>query len=149
MKVSTLLKTKVLLYLTWGISLAATIGSLYFSEILHLPPCVLCWYQRIFMYPLVLLIPIGLSLKDKNLPRYILPLSSIGLIIALFHNLLYYGVIPEAVGPCTAGISCTVRQIEWFGFISIPLLSLLAFAGITAAMIFIIRNQRKGLKDGF
>ncbi|MEK7460997.1 MAG: disulfide oxidoreductase [Patescibacteria group bacterium] len=143
MKFSTLLKEKNLLYFTWFVSLAGTFGSLYFSEIRHLAPCVLCWYQRIFLYPLVILIPVGLMLRDKNIARYILPLSSLGLLIALFHNLLYYGLIPEKVGPCTAGVSCTVRQIEWFGFVGIPLLSLLAFAGITCAMILIIKSQRK------
>ena len=145
MRLVALVQTKTLLYGAWLVSLSAVMGSLYFSEILRLPPCVLCWYQRIFMYPLVFLIPTGLVLKDKNLAWYVLPLSLLGLAVAIFHNLLYYGLIPEAVGPCTAGISCTVRQIEWFGFVSIPLLSLLAFAGITLAMILVITKQRKDM----
>lgn len=114
----------------------ATIGSLIFSEVLKFPPCVLCWYQRIFMYPLVIILAVGIWKKDKNLPFFALPLSIIGGIIAIYHNLLYYKIIPESVVPCTLGISCTTRFIEWFGFITIPFLSLLAFTSITILMLF-------------
>lgn len=114
-------------YLTWLVAIVAMLGSLYFSEVMKLPPCVLCWYQRIAMYPLVLIIPISIMAKDKNGPRYILPLASIGWVIAFYHVLLYYHFIPESYAPCTAGISCTIRLIEWFGFITIPLLSFTAF----------------------
>lgn len=112
----------------------ATLVSLYFSEIEHLTPCTLCWYQRIFMYPLVIIISISIWKKDKNLPYIVLPLSVIGIIIAAYHNLLYYKIIPENLTPCTLGISCTTRQVEWLGFITIPLLSLLAFISITILM---------------
>ena len=122
-------------YLAWVISLIATIGSLVFSEILKFPPCVLCWYQRILLYPLVLIIAVGILRKDQNLPYYVLPLSITGMTIAAYHNLLYYSIIPESIAPCTLDISCITRFIEWFGFVSIPLLSLLSFAVITLMMI--------------
>lgn len=128
------LAKKNLYYIAWSVSLAATLGSLFFSEVLKFPPCILCWYQRIFMYPLVFLIPVGIMKKDKNLPYFILPLASIGATIAVFHNLLYYGLIPESTAPCILGISCTTKFIEYFGFITIPFLSLSAFLTIIICM---------------
>ena len=124
-----------LFYLAWIISVVATVGSLVFSEILKFPPCYLCWYQRIILYPLVLIIAVGILRKDKNLPYYVLPLSITGMAVASYHNLLYYSIIPENIAPCTLGISCISKFIEWFGFVSIPLLSLLSFAVITLIMI--------------
>jgi disulfide bond formation protein DsbB len=128
-----------ILYIAWVQSLVAMLGSLYFSEVMKLPPCVLCWYQRILMYPLVALIAVGIIRRDKGIYQYILPLSITGFLIAAYHNLLYYGIIPESIQPCRLGISCTTRQIEWFGFITIPLMSLTAFAIITTCM-FIYRK---------
>lgn len=118
------------------IATVSTLGSLYFSEILKFPPCVLCWYQRICMYPLIAILAVGIWKKDKNLPLFVLPLSLVGTIIAIYHNLLYYRILPESAAPCTLGISCTTKFIEWFGFITIPFLSLLAFASITFLMLF-------------
>ena len=126
---------KNLLQFALMISLTSTLGSLYFSEILKLPPCLLCWYQRIFMYPLVVIFAVGIWKKDKNIPYFALPLSIIGTIIAAYHNLLYYKIIPESLAPCTLGISCTTKQIEWLGFITIPFLSLVSFIAITLIML--------------
>lgn len=125
-----------LLKFAFIVSIISTAGSLFFSEVLKFPPCELCWYQRIFMYPLVVILAIGIWKKDKNLPYFILPLSITGLIISAYHNLLYYGIIPESIAPCTLGISCTTKQIEWFGFITIPMLSLLSFLTISFLMLF-------------
>ena len=122
-------------YLAWITSLIATAGSLFFSEVMELPPCVLCWYQRIAMYPLVAVIAAGIIMRDRRLKFYALPLSLGGLVISVYHNLLYYGVIPESITPCTQGISCTSRQIEWFGFITIPLMALVAFAIVNLCML--------------
>lgn len=118
-------------------------GSLYFSEIRHFPPCILCWYQRIFIYPLVFLIPVGIIRKDNNLPYYVLSLSTIGTLIAIYHNLLYWNIIPENLAPCALGVSCTTKFVELFGFITIPFLSLLAFLAIDACMIILIKKDRK------
>ena len=126
----------VLLYGAWIIALTATVGSLFFSEVMNLPPCVLCWYQRIAMYPLVLIIGVGIVLRDKRLKSYALPISLIGLAISIYHNALYYGLIPESITPCTEGVSCTSRQIEWLGFITIPLLALTAFVGVSLCLLF-------------
>lgn len=130
-----------LVYIAWFQALIATLGSLFFSEIMQLTPCVLCWYQRIMMYPLLLILTIGILLRDQRLRFYVLPLSIIGLVISIYHNLLYYSIIPESIAPCTAGVSCTTRQIEWFGFITIPLLALTAFSVITFSIILYKRGE--------
>lgn len=122
----------------------STLGSLYYSEIAKLPPCLLCWYQRICMYPLIIILSVGIWKKDKNAAYMALPLSAIGLIIAIYHNLLYYNIIPESLAPCTAGISCTTKQLELFGFITIPLMSLAAFIAINILVLSYLRlNKNK------
>lgn len=130
-------------YIAWTQALVATFGSLYFSEVMHLPPCVLCWYQRILMYPIVLIGAVGIIRRDKALPFYVLPLSILGWLISVYHNLLYYKIIPESITPCQLGVSCTTRQIEWLGFITIPLLSLVVFTIINACFILYSRMERK------
>jgi disulfide bond formation protein DsbB len=124
------------LYAAWALALVATVGSLFFSEVMQLPPCVLCWYQRIAMYPLVVIIGVGIVTGDRRVKNYALPVCLGGLAMAVYHNLLYYGILPESIAPCTQGISCTSRQIEWLGFITIPLLSLVAFVGIVLCLLF-------------
>ena len=119
----------------WLIASAATLGALFFSEIMELPPCVLCWYQRIFMFPLVLLLPVGLFPFDGGVVRYALPLAATGWLVSLFQVLLVAGVIPEAIRPCTQGVPCSEVQIQWLGFVNIPLLSFIAFSTMTALLI--------------
>jgi disulfide bond formation protein DsbB len=125
-----------LIYVAWFQAAIAMSGSLFFSEVMGLPPCVLCWYQRIAMYPLVAILTVGILSHDTHIKRYVLPLALAGLGIAVYHNLLYYGILPEAIVPCTSGVSCTSRQIEWLGFITIPLMSLTAFTVITLSTLF-------------
>ena len=132
----------VLPYFAWAVAFGSTLGSLYFSEILQFPPCVLCWYQRILMYPLVIIIPIGILKKDQNFPLYVLPLGILGIIVALYHNLLYYNIIAESATPCIQGVSCTTKFIEWFGFVTIPLLSLLSFIIIVICMLVYKQSLR-------
>ncbi len=135
---------RYVLYLAWVQALVATLGSLYFSEIRHFVPCVLCWYQRICMYPLVAIIAVGILRKDKKMYQYVLPLSLIGLFISGYHNLLYYKIIPEYLAPCVAGVSCTTHYVYWFGFLTIPLLSFTAFSIITACMLIYRHLNRRG-----
>lgn len=134
---------KNIVYFAWLQALVAMFMSLYFSEIQQLPPCILCWYQRIVMYPLVAILPVGIIKNDKNLPLYVLPLSITGMIIAIYHNLLYYKILPESIAPCRAGVSCTTKLIEWFGFVTIPLMSLAAFTFITLCMILYWKVNKK------
>jgi disulfide bond formation protein DsbB len=132
-----------ILYIAFFQALIATLGSLYFSEIMKFPPCTLCWYQRIAMYPLVILLAVGILRRDKQIASYILPLSLLGWGIAVYHNLLYFSILPESAAPCAAGISCTSKFIEWFGFVTIPFLSFVAFSVISAALIFYQSWQKK------
>lgn len=125
----------LLVFAAWLIASAAALGALFFSEVMELPPCVLCWYQRIFMFPLVLLLPLGLFPFDPKIVRYALPLALAGTAVAVVHMLLVAGIIPESVTPCSRGVPCSETQIEWFGFVTIPLLSLLAFATVCALLI--------------
>jgi disulfide bond formation protein DsbB len=122
-------------YLAWVIALASTVGSLFFSEVMGLPPCVLCWYQRVAIYPLVLIIGTGIIMRDARMRNYALPLCLAGLTVSVYHNLLYYGVIPEDITPCEQGVPCTERQIEWLGFITIPLMGLTAFLSLALCLL--------------
>jgi disulfide bond formation protein DsbB len=124
-----------LVFACWLVAASSTLIALFFSEVMNLAPCVLCWYQRVFIFPLVLLLPIGLFPFDPKIVRYALPLSAVGWSIAVFHVLLTYGLIPESIRPCTQGVPCALNQIEWFGFVSIPLLSLVAFSVINALLV--------------
>lgn len=130
-----------LIHLAWLQAVFAMVGSLYFSEVLHFTPCILCWYQRIAMYPLVAILTVGLLLRDSRLRFYVLPLSLIGLTTSLYHNLLYYGIIPESSAPCSVGAPCTTRYIEWLGFISIPLLALVAFTVISVSLFLHLPDE--------
>jgi disulfide bond formation protein DsbB len=128
---------KNLLYAAWALSLIGMLGSLYFSEVLKLPPCVLCWYQRICMYPLVVILGVGILRRDRGVALYALPLSLVGFGIAIYHNLLYFNILPEALAPCTAGVSCTTKQIELLGssLLTIPFLSLVGFLLINILLV--------------
>lgn len=126
-------------YLAWFQALAAVVASLYFSEVLKYPPCILCWYQRILMYPLVLILAVGIIKRDKDMPFYVLPLSILGMIVAFYHNLLQMDILAQELAPCALGVSCTEKYINWFNIISIPLLSLAAFAVITTCMIVLLK----------
>jgi disulfide bond formation protein DsbB len=130
------------IYVAWLQALVATLGSLFFSEVMGFVPCALCWYQRIAMYPLVIVLTVGILLRDTRLRYYALPFSFIGIGIALYHNLLYFGIIAEdTFGTCTAGVSCTTRWFEWFDFISIPQLALIAFSVITLGILAYKRGE--------
>lgn len=126
-----------ILFLCWLIASMSTLGSLFFSHVMGFAPCVLCWYQRIFLFPLVIVLAMGLFPFDKNVVKYALPLAIAGCLTAVYHNLLYSGIIPESIQPCSKGVSCTEKYIDLFGFITIPMLSLFSFLTIIALLIFI------------
>ncbi len=79
------------------------------------------------MYPLVFIYGVGLWKEDRGVWNYALPLAVGGLLIAIYHNLLYYGFVSEGLVPCQKDLSCTTRQLELFGFLTIPLMSLFGF----------------------
>lgn len=119
------------LYLAWIVSLIAVAGSLIFSEVMEFIPCKLCWIQRIFMYPLVILLGIACYRNDRNIIVYSLPLSIIGGGYSLFHYLEQKVPGLAKVLPCSQGVPCNVDYIDWLGFITIPFLALIAFTMIT------------------
>lgn len=133
-------KNWTILFICWLIAAISTLGSIFFSYIMEFPPCVLCWYQRIFLFPLVIILIAGLFPFDKSVIKYGLPLALAGWLIAFYHNLLYYGVVPESIQPCSQGISCTEEYIVLLGFLSIPLLSLLSFSAI-ATLLFLLKRR--------
>lgn len=124
-------------------ALIATLGSLYFSELRGYVPCDLCWYQRIIMYPVVLLSIMAIIRKEMNISFYILVISGIGIITALYHYALQkINIFSENLSMCT-GQLCTVEYINWFGFVTIPFLALIANIIIFVCALMIIRNIKK------
>jgi disulfide bond formation protein DsbB len=131
-------------YGVWAISTLSVFGSLYFSEIMNLAPCKLCWWQRIFMYPIAVIMSVAILKKDKKAFMYVLPLSILGSLLAFYHTLLQAGVIKETLISCTidGAVSCAKKQINWFGFMTIPFMSMVAFLGITALCGIWFYNQK-------
>ncbi len=134
MDVTTKLNSKII-FLCFLIATTATLGSLFFSEIMQFIPCNMCWYQRIFMYPLVFIFLINLLYPDDKVFKYAFTLVFIGLIISIYHNLLMFGIIPESAVPCANGVPCSTEYINWFGFVTIPFLSMVSYLAIFILLI--------------
>ena len=116
-----------IIFICFLVSTIATLSSLFFSEVMNFVPCSFCWYQRIFMYPLVFIFLINLLYPDDYVVKYSIILVIIGLGFSIYHNLLMFGIIPEKIVPCVNGIPCSTVYINWFGFITIPFLSMLSY----------------------
>lgn len=118
------------------IALTSTLGAIFIGEVLGQMPCILCWYQRIAMFPLPVILGIALWRGDQSGRFYALPLVLIGLGIAAWHAGLYAGIIPESVAPCTRdGPSCSDKaQMSILG-LPIPYLSLAAFGAIGICLL--------------
>ena len=132
-----------LIFFCWLLATSATLGSLFFSEVMEIQPCVLCWYQRIFMYPLVAIFLAGMFPLDRNVVRYALPIAVIGWGFSVYHYLLYSGFIPEKMQPCSEGVSCKEVSLELLGFITIPMLSILSYTAIIALLLVV----KKGINS--
>lgn len=132
-----------LLFLCWLLACVSTLGSLFFSQVMDFAPCVLCWYQRIFLFPLVIILALGLFPFDKKAVKFAFPLAIAGLLTAFYHNLLSAGIIPENLRPCSQGVSCTEEYLDLFGFLTIPLLSFLSFLMITAILLILQRRTSR------
>ncbi len=133
-------RSALFLYFAWFVAVIATLGSLYFSEIRLFLPCELCWYQRIAMYPLAIILGIAAYTNDLKITKYVLPLSIIGGMISFYHYLLEKVPGFASVKPCSQGIPCDVQWINWFGFVTIPFLALTAFILIT---VFLLISRKK------
>lgn len=146
------------LWTIFALALAGMLGSLYFSnfgdpvnnlwlgELFNphnaLPPCDLCWWARIFLYPIVPISAIALWRSDLRAVWYILPLAGAGTLLTLYHYLIQKTPLP-ALTNCSSAIPCSSIQVQYFGFITIPLLGFVAFASITALAISILRELKK------
>ncbi|PLC05665.1 disulfide bond formation protein B [Variovorax sp. RO1] len=130
------------LFVAWLIALTSTLGALFLGEVMGLTPCVLCWYQRIAMFPLVVILGMGLLSTDFRSARYGIVLALAGWVVALFHCLLYWGVVPKSLVPCGQGASCTDGPLTLAGLLSIPLLSLMAFTLILISLFVVNKGAR-------
>ncbi|MDP4163563.1 MAG: disulfide oxidoreductase [Bacillota bacterium] len=131
------------LLITWLAALSATLGSLYFSEVLHFIPCTLCWYQRIFMYPLAFLLGIAFYHHDTGIVKYVLPLSLFGMGLSGYHFLLQKIPYLQQFEMCTSGVPCSKDYLNLYGFITIPLMAFVAFTIISIGMVFLIKGQKQ------
>ena len=132
----------LLIFSCWLIAVMATLGSLFLSEVMGFQPCVLCWWQRIFIYPLVVIFIVGLYPLDSRVANYALPIAIIGWGFSIYHYLLYSGYIPEDLQPCGEGASCSEINLEIFGFITIPMMSILAYTTIIL-LLFVFKYRSK------
>ncbi|MGG3956714.1 disulfide oxidoreductase [Bhargavaea massiliensis] len=128
----------------WSVALIATLGSLYFSEVMKFIPCELCWYQRIFMYPQVFLLAMALVRKEFMIARYTLMLSVIGGTISSYHYLIQKVTFFRDTAPSCGIVPCTGDYLNWLGFITIPLLALIAFIFIGIISYQVIRMEKEG-----
>ena len=132
----------MLLLLAWLLALASTLAVLFVGEVMGQEPCVLCWFQRAFMFPLAIILAIACYRSDFAVWRYALPLAIGGGLVALGHSLLYAGLLPQPIVPCTAtGPSCTDAGMTLFGVVPLPLLALAAFMSISVLLLIIRRSS--------
>lgn len=124
-----------LVFMGWLVATVSTLAALFLGEVMGYTPCVLCWYQRICMFPLALILGAGLFPFDRKVVRYALPLALTGWLLAVFHWAVASGLVPESATPCSQGVPCSVEQISWFGFLTLPMLSVLAFSIIIASLV--------------
>ena len=129
-----------LLFFAWILATSGTLISLFFSEIVQLSVCVLCWYQRIALYPLVIILPLALFPFDIKVIRYVSPLVIFGWLVALFHVLVVAGLIPESAQPCVQGVPCSEVQFSILGFINIPMMALFTFS-LIGFLLYLSKKQ--------
>jgi disulfide bond formation protein DsbB len=122
-------------FMAWLVASVSTLGALFLGEVMGYTPCVLCWYQRICMFPLVLILASGLFPFDRRVVRYALPLALAGWLLAMFHWGVSSGLVPESATPCSQGVPCSVEQLVWFGLLTLPMLSVLAFSVMIALLL--------------
>ena len=124
------------LFAAWAFSLAATLAVLFVGEVMGQAPCNLCWFQRAFMFPLAIVLGIGALRAEAHAATYGIALAACGWLVAAFHSLVYAGIFPERIQPCTAsGPSCSGADMTVLGGLPLPVLSLAAFTAIIALLL--------------
>jgi disulfide bond formation protein DsbB len=137
------------LWLAFCVAAGATAGSLFLSEVANFVPCELCWYQRILMYPLVIItLPIAIA-NDYRAARYLLPLPVIGAGVSVYHLLVENGVVKQAQA-CLASApgGCATKWINEFGFVTIPTLALTTYALVFAFLLFAVLGDSREFDGG-
>lgn len=129
------------LFVAWIVALIASLGALFVGEILGQSPCLLCWYQRAAMFPLALVLGIACLRGDAAVTRYAAPLAWTGAVIALWHVLYYFEIIPTAIEPCGQGPSCRSSEMTVLGVLPLPVLSLVSFVAIIALLHVVARRR--------
>jgi disulfide bond formation protein DsbB len=138
---NTLPKGWLLLFSVWILATISTLASLFFSEIVKLPVCSLCWYQRVAMYPLVVILPMALFPFDAKVTRYAGVLVLFGWLTAFFHVLLVAGYIPKSAQPCVQDIPCSETHLNVFGFLNMPMMSLLTFSLMALLLFYLTKSE--------
>lgn len=136
-------KNWTLLLLAWLIATTATLGALFIGEVMLMTPCTLCWYQRIFMFPIAIILGIACFADDRQGAVYTLALALGGLAMAGYHTLLVAGLIPKSWVPCSAGVSCADQKLEILNGIQIPWLSLVAFIALALLLTTYLRKSSR------
>ena len=131
---ATLLGNKAI-WLAFTVALVATVGSMLYSEAFHYVPCRLCWFQRIAMYPLAIVLLVGAIRRDAVVKFYGVPLALIGLAVSVYHNLVQFCPSLEG-GSCDPAVPCSARSIEMFGFMDLPFMAGIAFIVISVLLAF-------------
>ncbi|WP_066370994.1 disulfide oxidoreductase [Neobacillus fumarioli] len=135
------------LFVAWIAAVIATLGSLYFSEVMQFIPCTLCWYQRIFMYPLAIVLGIAFYKNDRRIYPYVLPLSITGMLISGYHMLLQKIPYLKQFEMCKTGVPCSEDYLNWLGFVTIPMLAFIAFTIITISLVILARSHEEVTVD--
>ncbi|MGX5219109.1 disulfide bond formation protein B [Pseudomonas segetis] len=130
-----------LLLCAWALALVASLSALFIGEVMGQAPCNLCWFQRVFMFPLAIVLGIACYRSDATVWRYALPIAGLGWLVALYHSLLYFGVFGDSIQPCGAGGSCSSSNMTIFGAIALPVLSLIVFSLICMLLLMISRRS--------
>lgn len=129
------------LWLAWAVATVATAGSLWFSEGADFIPCRLCWFQRIAMYPLVIVLLVGAILKDRRAFWYAIPFPLIGMLISAYHVYIEVNPESESQGCKTSGAPCSTKWIDEFGYMTIPVLAGSAF--VLIALLLVASRRRE------
>lgn len=135
--------TWLLLLTAWLLAMLSTAGALFIGEVMLMTPCTLCWYQRIAMFPLAVVLGIASYSNDRQGAVYAFPLALAGTLISAYHTLLVAGWIPKAWIPCGAGVSCADQKLDILNGLQIPWLSLVAFLLISVLLAFYLKKTSK------
>lgn len=131
------------LWLAWLVALVATVGSLIYSEVIHFEPCRLCWYQRIAMYPMAIVLLVGAIRREAVVKFYALPLAVVGLGISAWHYLIQTFPSLSSSASCDPDVPCSAKYVDVFGFISIPFMAGAGFTLITVLLLLYVKAAKQ------